>query len=417
MWSLFFWLSLSLGALIETTLVLGQWGWLNKLDRAVPPALAPLLPEGYGWWRGVSYARELLRVFLGSLLTRYAGLAVIVGAGGLAGMSRLAEKAFSGPIEAGFALGAMTVAVMSLLDLPWGLYGTFRVETRFGFNRSSIGLYLRDTLLKISLSVALAGFMAAAAAFLVSRPCGFAWALAGVAVFDVAVAFFFPSLVLPLFYRLRPLPDGPLKTRIESLFERTGFPASALLVADESRRSTHRNAFFAGFGRSRRVVLFDTLSENFPDDEAAAVVAHEIGHWKENHVPVGIGLLFAAQSTLVLFAAFAWQEGGLTEAFGLPPRAEAFVVMIAVYWSAIAGLFLQPLLSASSRRREFEADRYAAAFEGPEALIRALARLATDSLAWTPSEPRFSAWYATHPSTAERILALKSRERPPISGK
>lgn len=417
MWSIIFWLALSSGALIETVLALGQWRWLDRIERTVPPALAPLLPEGYGWWRGVAYARERLRVFLGSLLTRYAGLALIVGAGGLAGMTRFAERFFPGPAGAGFALGALMAAALSLLDLPWELYGTFSVENRFGFNRSSLGLFLRDTFLRVFLSAGLAGFLAALAAFLVSRTYGFALALAGIAVFDVVLAFLFPGLVLPLFYRLRPLPDGPLKTRIESLLERTGVPVSALFVADGSRRSTRSNAFFAGLGRTRRVVLFDTLVEGFPDDEAAAVVAHEIGHWQRGHVIAGIGLLFAIQSTLVLFAALAWREGGLTGAFGLPATPETFVVMAALYWGSISALFLQPLLSASSRRHEFEADRYAAALEGPEALVRALARLATDSLAWTPSEPRFSAWYATHPSVGERILALRSQSPPQVNGK
>lgn len=417
MWPSVFWLVLSVSALVETALVLAQWGWLNRIDRSVPPGLAPLLPEGYGWWRGVAYARERLRVHLGTLLTRYAGVALLVGGLGLAKASSLVEGIFPGPFSAGFALGASLAVYFSLIELPWGLYETFGVETRFGFNRTPIGLFARDTLLQISLSAGLAGFLAGGASFLVTRPLGFAWALAGIAVFDLTLAFLFPNLVLPLFYRLRPLPEGELKARLESLFERTGFPASSLLVADGSRRSSHGNAFFAGLGRLRRVVLFDTLAEKFPPDEAAAVIAHEIGHWKGRHVITSLVLLFAVQSTFVLFAFLAWNRGGFSEAFGLAPGPGTFVIMAFLFWETLTGLFLQPFLSAGSRRREFEADRFAARLEGPGAMIGALSRLATDSLAWTPSEPRYSAWYASHPSVADRVLALRQEETATFPGK
>jgi STE24 endopeptidase len=417
MWSSVFWLALSISALVETVLALAQWGWLNRIDRNVPPGLAPLLPEGYGWWRGVAYARERLRVHLGTLLTRYAGIALLVGGLGLARLSSLVEGVSPGSFVAGFTLGASLAVFFSLIELPWGLYETFGVETRFGFNRTPPGLYARDTLLQVSLSAGFSGFLAGGASFLVTRPSGFAWALAGIAVFDLALAFLFPNLVLPLFYRLRPLPEGELKARLESLFERTGFPASALLVADGSRRSSHGNAFFAGLGRLRRVILFDTLADHFPPEEAAAVVAHEIGHWKGRHVVTGLVLLFAVQSTFVLFAFLAWNEGGFPGAFGLASGSGTFVVMAFLFWGTLAGLFLQPFLSAGSRRREFEADSFAARLEGPSAMIGALSRLATDNLAWTPSEPWFSAWYASHPSVADRVLALRKIEAATSRGK
>ncbi len=417
MWCLLFWLFLSAGFLVETALFLGQWGWLNRLERTVPAELAPLLPEGYGWWRGVAYARERLRGSLGLLLTRYAVLAVMIGAGGLKKTAWLAEAVSDAPFPAGFLLGGLLAAVFALAELPWDLYGTFGVEARFGFNRSSVGLFLRDAVVKTALSATLAGGLLGAASFLLTRRGGFILALSGAAAFDAAAAFAFPSLILPLFFRLRPLEDGELKARLESLFRRAGFPASSLLVADGSRRSTHGNAFFAGLGRTRRVILFDTLAERFPPDEAAAVVAHEIGHWKKGHVPLALLLLFAVQSTLILFAAFAWGKGGFAESFGLSGRPESFAVAVTFFWGALAGLFLQPVQSAASRRREFEADRYAASLEGKEAMIGALVRLATDSLAWTPPEPRYAAWYASHPSVAERVLALKELEAPPLNGK
>lgn len=417
MWPLLFWLFLSAGALVETALFLGQWGWLNRLGRNVPAELASLLPEGYGWWRGVTYARERLRVSLGLLLTRYAAVALAVGAGGLKAACRLAGAVSGSPFLAGFLLGAILTTAFALVELPWGVYGTFGVEARFGFNRSSPGLYLRDAFLKTALSSGLAGFLLGGASFLLGRPGGLPLALSGTAVFDVAAAFLLPRLVLPLFFRLRPLEEGTLKSRLESLFQRTGFSASSLQIADGSRRSTHGNAFFAGLGRSRRVILFDTLAERFPPGEAAAVVAHEIGHWKKRHVPAGLLHLFALQASLVLFAWFAWRAGGFSESFGLPGRPEAFAVMAYLVWGAMAGLLFQPLLSSASRCREFEADRYAAKQEGPDAMIGALARLATDSLAWTPSEPRYAAWYSSHPSVAERILALKDLKAAGLSGK
>lgn len=407
-----FWLLLSLGVIVETSLCLRQWGWLDRIDRSVPPGLVPLLPEGYGWWRGVAYARERLRVQLGSLLSRYAGIAVLVGQGWLAKAAGIALEAFPGPFPSGFALGGVLALFFFLFDLPWGFYETFRVENRFGFNRSPLSLFLRDSLLQAVLSFGFSGVLAGSASFLLGLPRGLAWALGGLAVFDLLLATLFPNLVLPLFYRLRLLPEGDLRDKLESLFGRTGFPASALFVADGSRRSTHGNAFFMGLGRLRRVVLFDTLVDRFPVNEAAAVVAHEIGHWKKRHVPAGLLLMFAFQSSFVLFAFLSWHAGALSGAFGLPPGPAPFIVMAFLAWSAAAGLVIQPALSSGSRRREFEADRFAAENEGSCAMIGALTRLAADSLAWTPSDSWFSAWYATHPSVADRILALAEREPP-----
>jgi len=412
-----FWLLLSIGAIVETSLCLRQWGWLNRIDRNVPPALVPLLPEGYGWWRGVAYARERLRVQLGSLLSRYAGIALLVGQGWLAKASEIALEALPGSFPSGFALGSALALFFFLLDLPWEFYGTFRVESRFGFNRSPLSLFLRDSLLQAGLSLVLSGVLAGSASLVLGLPRGLAWALAGLAVFDLLVATLFPNLVLPLFYRLRPLPEGDLSDKLKSLFGRTGFPASALLVADGSRRSTHGNAFFMGLGRLRRVILFDTLVERFPVSEATAVVAHEIGHWKKRHVQAGLLLMFAFQSSFVLFAFLSWQAGGLSGAFGLPPGPAPFLVMAFLAWSAAAALVLQPALSSGSRRREFEADRFAAENESSRAMTGALARLASDSLAWTPSDPWFSAWYATHPSVADRVLALEDGKSPTSPGK
>lgn len=340
--------------------------------------------------------------------------ALLVGQGWLAKASGVAQEAFPGPFGSGFALGGSVALFFFLLDLPWEFYETFRVESRFGFNRSPLSLFLRDSLLQAGLSSGFSGVLAGSASLLLGLPKGLAWALAGLAVFDLLMATLFPNVVLPLFYRLRSLPEGNLRDKLESLFGRTGFPSSALLVADGSRRSAHGNAFFLGLGRLRRVVLFDTLADRFPPNEAAAVVAHEIGHWKKRHVQAGLLLMFAFQSSFLLFAFLSWQAGGLSEAFGLPPGPAPFIVMAFLAWSAAAGLVVQPVLASGSRRREFEADRFAAENESPGAMIGALARLATDSLAWTPSDPWFSAWYATHPSVADRVLALEG-EKPPTS--
>lgn len=410
MWSIAFWLTLSVSALAETVLSLAQWGWLNRIERHVPPALAPLLPEGYGWWRGVSYARERLQVHLGSLMTRYAGIALLVGTGALAFASTTAGAFFPGPFASGFVLGAAGAVAGSLLALPWDYHETFGVESRFGFNRSSVGLFFRDAALQCLIASGIAGFLAGGASVLLLRPLGAAWAIAGIMVFDLVLVFLFPHVVLPIFYRLRPLPEGDLKDALEALFERTGFPPSALMVADGSRRSSHGNAFFAGFGRFRRVILFDTLLDTFPVPEAVAVVAHEIGHWKGRHVARGLVVLFVVQASFVLFAFLAWGADSFPAAFGLDRSPAIVVIMAFLFWEALSGLLLQPLVSAGSRRREFEADNYAARFSRPDPMISALARLGTDSLAWTPSHPWFSAWYATHPSVADRILALRGKE-------
>jgi STE24 endopeptidase len=225
--------------------------------------------------------------------------------------------------------------------------------------------------------------------------------------FNLLVVFVYPTWIAPLFNKFTPLPDGVMKARIEALLARCGFRASGLFVMDGSKRSSHGNAYFTGFGRSKRIVFFDTLLERLSPSEVEAVLAHELGHFARRHIVKRITVLFAAS------LAFLWLLGQLIDApwfhagLGVPAGSTAvsllaFFLVVPVFTFPFA-----PLASALSRRHEFEADAYAAAHASGDDLVRALVKLYTDNAATLTPDPLHSAVYDSHPPAAQRIARLQ----------
>jgi STE24 endopeptidase len=318
---------------------------------------------------------------------------------------------------AGLAGAHLFVAYLLLLSLggaaaslPFAAWRTFVVEVRFGFNRTTPRLWAIDRVKGLLLQLALGvPLLYAAYGFMrFTGPRWWLWLFAFLVAVQILLVWAWPTLIAPLFNRFEPLPDGPLRARLERLATEAGFANRGLQVMDASRRSGHSNAYFTGLFRPR-IVLFDTLVAQMSVDEAASVLAHEIGHYREHHVHRGLALSLAG--TLVMLLALSrlvpWPP--LYAAFGFEaPSLHAAVALFALCGGAFV-FWLAPLAAALSRRHEYQADRYAVRLaRAPEALAEALVRLNRENLSNPDPHPWYGAWHHSHPTLAERLAAIRA---------
>jgi len=381
---------------------------LRALGTAAPAELADVYdPERYA--KAQLYARARARF---GICARVCDLALLLAFWALSGFELLdrAVRSLGVPSvpSALLYIGAL-LAGRSLILFPFRIYDTFVLEQRFGFNRTTLGTFVSDTLKGIALGVVLGAPVLAAVVWLFESAGQLAFLYAWIAatVLMLLLQFVAPTWLMPLFIRFTPLPEGELRERILAYARSVSFPLANLFVVDGSRRSTKANAFFTGFGRNRRIGLYDTLIERCSPDELTAIVAHEVGHYKKRHVTNGM-LLGILQLGLMLFVfGLLLQLPQLYAAF--------FVTQPSVYVGlALCSLLYEPvslalsLLSlARSRRNEFEADRYAVETTGLSgALVSGLKRLAGDSLSNLSPHPSYVFVHYTHPPLGERIRAI-----------
>jgi len=303
---------------------------------------------------------------------------------------------------------ALLAAASSVVWLPLGVWRTFVLEARFGFNRTRPRTWIADRAKSLFLQLAI-GIPLLYAVYGFMRFTGrlwWVWLFAFLSAFQLFLAWLYPTVIAPLFNRFAPLPDGPLRERLELLARDAGFRNRGLYVMDASRRSGHSNAYFTGIFRPR-IVLFDTLVERMTVDEAASVLAHEIGHYKAHHVHrrLAAGLASSFAALLVLSWLVAWPP--LYHAFGFAqPVLHGIVALLALGGGAFV-FWLQPLASLLSRRHEYEADRFAVRVaRAPQALKAALLRLTGENLSNLHPHPWYSAWHYSHPVLVERLAAI-----------
>ena len=305
---------------------------------------------------------------------------------------------------------AAVSVVSSLLDLPFAAYRTFRLEQRFGFNRTTRGRFVLDRVKAAVLSACLGLPLLYGLFWLMRGASGLWWvyAWAGLTVLTVAMIGAYPRWIAPLFNRFTPL-DGPLRARVEALLRRCGFEASGLFVMDASKRSTHGNAYFSGFGRMRRIVLFDTLVAQNTEAELEAVLAHELGHYKLGHVVTGL-LQTAALSFLAFFAiGYLCKQPWLLGSFGIVHRDDALALMVCVLVIQMAGPLVSTGLNWLSRRHEYQADDFARQMVGAAPMISALVRLSRDNASTLTTDPLFALVNFSHPPVPLRVQHLRER--------
>lgn len=330
--------------------------------------------------------------------------------GGLNLLARLTAGWSDAPLTQGVLLVAVFVLVHSLLSLPFALYRTFRLEASFGFNRSTAATFWGDQIKGLLLG-AVIGIPLLYAVIYLMGAMGQGWWLWVWLLwlgFSLAMLWAFPKWIAPLFNRFEPLPDPALRQRIENLLERTGFQSDGVFVADGSRRSGHANAYFTGLGRNKRIVFFDTLLDNMQPQEVEAVLAHELGHFKHRHIVKQMAVTFAlALAVLFLLGQLIHQQAfyeGLGVAY--PSHAMALLLMLTVL--PVFTFPFSPLAGYSSRRNEFEADRFAARHASAADLTSALIKLYRSNAASLVSDPWYSRFYDSHPGARERLAALKN---------
>jgi STE24 endopeptidase len=332
--------------------------------------------------------------------------------GGLQFLSGLCERAFQlGGYAHGVALIVSVVVISSAVNLPFSLYRTFAIEAHFGFNRMSLRLFVLD-MVKAALVGALLGVpLVFVVLWLMARMGDFWWLTVWLVwvAFSLLVATIYPTFIAPLFNKFSPLEDSGLRSRIEALLVKCGFRARGLFIMDGSKRSSHGNAYFTGFGAAKRIVLFDTLVSRLAPPELEAVLAHELGHFSRHHVWKRMAVGSAAGLVLLWTLGWLMAQEWFYGALGVSSPSTAMALVLFVIVAPSFTFLLQPLASLYSRRQEFEADAYAAQHADAGELVRGLVKLYEDNAATLTPDPLHSAFYDSHPPASARIARLQSR--------
>ena len=334
--------------------------------------------------------------------------------GGLDVLNKTLLDLLGGGLLQQLALLAAFAAIGGLIELPFTLWQTFRLEQRFGFNKMTWRMWLGDALKGLAVGVVV-GLPIAALILWIMGTAGstwWLWAWGTWMTFNLLLMLIYPAFIAPLFNKFAPLDDVGLKARVTALMQRCGFAAKGLFVMDGSRRSAHANAYFTGFGASKRVVFYDTLLRQLTPGEVEAVLAHELGHFKHRHIVKRMVMLFA--TSFAGFALLGWLSGrawffaglGVQPDFGAPNDAVALLLFMAA--APVFGFFIAPLSARLSRRDEFEADAYAVAQTNGIDLSAALLKLYQDNASTLTPDPVFVKFYYSHPPASERLARIQA---------
>jgi STE24 endopeptidase len=330
--------------------------------------------------------------------------------GALQGIDNLAASFFAEGIGRGVLFVAILMVILSAIGLPFDLYRTFVIEERFGFNKMTMGMFFVDLAKQAALGIVLGLPLLFAVLWLMAGMGELWWLYVWLVAmaFMVFMQFIAPTVIAPLFNKFTPLQEGETKQRIEALLARCGFTSKGLFVMDGSKRSSHGNAYFTGFGDSKRIVFFDTLLSRLSITEIEAVLAHELGHFRMRHVIKRLALVavfsLAFFYVLGLLKNQAWFYEGLHLTF---PATDAMALTLFFMVVPVFTFLAQPLLAMYSRKHEFEADQYAAKFAPARDLVHALVKLYKDNASTLTPDPVHSAFYDSHPPASIRIARLE----------
>jgi STE24 endopeptidase len=350
---------------------------------------------------------QRLNEVYGRLIT----LGIILGA--LAYLDRLTVE-MAGSISLGsYGHGIMFCLavgfIVTVANLPMDLYSTFWLEAKFGFNKTTVGLYISDKIKGLILGLALGVPFLFVILWLMNAMGDhwWLWALLFITLFELLMMVIFPTWIAPWFNKFEPLKEGEFRERILALADQVGFKTRGIYTMDGSKRSAHSNAYFTGIGKAKRIVLFDTLIEQMTTDQGLAVLAHEMGHYKMKHIrrmlAVQIVILFIGLYLLSVLL----RTPAFFSAFGLVPSNHAALVLF-VLISGPATFYLGPLLNRLSRKHEYEADRFATlTLHDGKPMEEALVNLTVKNLSNLNPHPWYSAYHYSHPTPAERINAIR----------
>ncbi|MGH7826104.1 MAG: M48 family metallopeptidase [Candidatus Binatia bacterium] len=322
----------------------------------------------------------------------------------------LTERFFALPQTQGIAFCFCVGMVFSLASLPADLYSTFGIESRFGFNKTTFALYVKDKLKGFLLGIVIGlPFLFIVLWLMDARsPYWWVWAFLFITVFQFLMVMIYPTLIAPLFNKFEPLKEGELRDRILALAGRVGFETSGIFSMDGSKRSAHSNAYFTGIGKAKRIVLFDTLIEQMTVDQGVAVLAHEMGHYKMKHIRrmLVVQSVFLFVSLYILSLLLEYEP--VFSAFGFERPSNHGALVLFSFISGPATFYISPLINLLSRKHEYEADRFAVhTIRDGKPMEEALVNLTIKNLSNLTPHPWYSAYHYSHPSPLERISAIR----------
>lgn len=382
----------------------------KSLTTTLPPEFADAYPpEKYQ--RSQEYTRSKIGI---GLVESALGLTVLLAcifSGAFALWDDVVLSLGLGPVGAGLVFFAGVGVAADILGKPFSIYRTFVLEERFGFNKTTPGLYIMDTLKGYALAIILGASVLAGVLYFFQELGGLAWLVAwgAVTVFMLLVQYLAPTFILPLFNKFTPLEEGELKQSIESYAKENGFTLSGLFVMDGSKRSTKANAFFTGFGKRKRIALFDTLIKNHTVGELTTVLAHEVGHYKKGHTKKMLLMSVGKTGLLFFILSLFLSHAGLYEAFGMDRQPIYAGLMFFGFLYAPVSMIFSVLANVVSRKFEYEADEWAVRTTGDkEEFINALKKLTVENLGnLTPHRLDVFLHYS-HPPILARIRAIES---------
>ena len=400
-------------------LILAKWGiqiWLEQLNQRhvrahaneIPAAFtSTITPENYA--KSVDYTLTKSRFEKIELTWNLIVLLAVLFSGLLPRFYQTFQQTFGHTIWAESAFLIVVAILLTIPDLPLDWHSQFRIEERFGFNTTTPGLWWMDRVKGLLLTV-LIGYPLLALILKIVEKLGttwWLWAWVCMVAVQLLMMVIGPILILPLFNKFSPLPVGPLRDRLLALGERTGFLAKDIQVMDGSKRSRHSNAFFTGFGKFRKIVLFDTLITQLEPSELEAVLAHEIGHNKKGHIPKTIFLSMLGMLLGFFALAVLAKQNWFYASFGFPPGSIVPAFLLFGLLSGVVTFWLGPLFNRLSRKHEYEADAYAAnIMREIKSLTGALRKLNEKNLSNLTPHPTYSGFYYSHPTLLERENAL-----------
>lgn len=407
-------MSLAFALALVTSLLLKFWLATRQIRHvaqhrgAVPSAFASRITL-QAHQKAADYT--VVQTRFGLLELAWGGVAVLAWTllGGLSWLNQTLLQWMAPGLGQQVALLAAFTLIGSLLDLPFTLYKTFVIEQRFGFNKVTPKLWLQD-LLKSLVLAALLGLPLATLIIWMMAATGAYWWLWTWGVwmgFNLLMLLLYPTLIAPWFNKFKPLDNEELKARVSQLMARCGFTSKGFFVMDGSKRSAHANAYFTGFGASKRVVFYDTLLEQLTPGEVDAVLAHELGHFKHRHILKRVVSMFAL--SLVGFALLGWLSGqawfytGLGVVPNLRGANDALALLLFMMVLPLFSSFIEPVFAQFSRKHEFEADAYAVAQTSGADLSSALLKLYKDNASTLTPDPVYVKFYYSHPPASERL--------------
>ncbi len=399
---------------LVTNTIIKLWLAHRQLDHVaahraeVPPAFREKVDLA-AHQKAADYTRALVHLGIGTVLFDMLLLLGFTLGGGIQWLSDWATSTFDGALVQGAAIIVSVLLLQSLLESPFDLYRTFGIEARFGFNKMTFRLYLLDACKSLLLGAVLGLPLLLGILWLMSAMGDLWWLYVWAVwvVFNLLLLFIYPTFIAPLFNDFEPMQDEAQKAHIEALLEKCGFSASGLFVMDGSKRSTHGNAYFTGFGKTKRIVFFDTLLQRLTPNEIDAVLAHELGHFRLHHVMKRIALTFTVSLGFLWLLAQLLHAEWFYQGLGVSSGSTALVLLLFYLALPVFTFLLHPVTSAYSREHEFEADAYAAQHTDAQELVNALVKLYQDNAKTLTPDPVYATFYESHPPAPIRIAQLQ----------